>query len=72
VAGEDDCVDEDRYALDQWGVRRFVAAGDPLPDGWRYEGESKPKTAESAPAEQEGRRGGAEGASQRRARRPPT
>ncbi len=36
-------VAEDRYALDQAGIRRFIRAGDLLPDGWKVESEPEPE-----------------------------
>jgi len=43
VGKVDDGVGEDRYALDQAGIRRFIRAGDPVPEGWRVEEPEPPK-----------------------------
>ena len=42
--GQDRRVAEhDTDAFDENGHRRFIRAGDPIPDPWQVEGEEKPK-----------------------------
>ena len=36
-------ADEDRYAYDQHGIRRFIRAGDAIPEGWKAEQPSSPE-----------------------------
>jgi len=39
---DDRVASEDRYAFDEAGIRRFIRAGDRVPDGWTVE-EPEPK-----------------------------
>lgn len=43
-----------KYATDERGIRRFVAEGDEIPEGWTAEGEAPPPTvADDADVAQE-------------------
>ncbi len=52
---EDDrqVADADCFAVDQWGVRRLIRAGDRLPVNWRVESTPRTKTRRAPRAKPE-------------------
>jgi hypothetical protein len=48
VAEPEQVADEDRYAFDEHGIRRFIRAGDEVPKGWTVE-QDEPQSAETEP-----------------------
>jgi hypothetical protein len=48
AAGDRAVEDEGTYAIDEGGVRRWLAPGDEVPEGWTVEGDA-PAASEDAP-----------------------